>query len=81
MKETMEKYLDVLAAAVEAKDTKAIELLDAFSSYVYQDLYAKANNSTGEEQVVWNDMLLRVKTLIASMVKAGPQFWRFDFDS
>jgi len=78
MNETMEKYLDALAAAVEAKDLKAIELLDGFSSYVYQDIYAKANNSSGEEQVVWNSMLSRVKTLIVSMTQAGPQFWRFD---
>ena len=75
MKETLEKYLDALAAAVEAKDKKAIELLDAFSSYVYHDIHARANNTSGEEQVVWNDMLQRVKDLIAQMANLKPQIW------
>jgi len=75
MNETMEKYMAALAAAVEANDKKAIELLDSFSSYVYQDIYARVNNTTGEEQVVWTDMLERVKVLIARMAKAKPQIW------
>jgi len=75
MNETMEKYMAALAAAVEAKDQKAIELLDKFSSYVYQDIYAKANNSSGEEQVVWNEMLQRMKVLIGKLAQAGPQIW------
>jgi len=75
MNEIMEKYLSALAAAVEVKDKKAIELLDAFSSYVYQDIYARANNTSGEEQAVWNDLLERVKVLISKMAQAGPQIW------
>jgi hypothetical protein len=75
MNETMEKYMAALAAAVEAKDQKAIELLDRFSSYVYQDIYARANNSSGEEQVVWNEMLQRMKVLIGKLAQAGPQIW------
>jgi hypothetical protein len=75
MNETMEKYLAAFAAAVEAKDRKAIELLDAFSSYVYHDINAKANNTSGEEQVVWIDMLERVKVLIARMSNLKPQIW------
>jgi len=75
MIETMEKYMAALAAAVEAKDQKAIELLDSFSSYVYQDIYARANNSSGEEQVVWNEMLQRMKVLISKLAQTGPQIW------
>jgi hypothetical protein len=75
MNEIMEKYLAAFAAAVEAKDKKAIELLDAFSSYVYHDINAKANNTSGKEQVAWNDMLQRVKVLIAQMAKLKPQIW------
>ena len=75
MNEIMEKYLAALAAAVEVKDQKAIELLDKFASYVYHDIYAKANNTSGEEQAVWNDLLVRVKVLIGEMAKAGPQIW------
>ena len=75
MNETMEKYMAALAAAVEAKDRKAIELLDGFSSYVYQDISARANNTSGEEQVAWIDMLERVKVLIAGMAKLKPQIW------
>ena len=75
MNETMEKYMAALAAAVDANDKKAIELLDAFSSYVYQDIYARANNTSGEEQAAWNDMLERVKVLIARMSNLKPQIW------
>jgi hypothetical protein len=75
MNEAMEKYLAAMAAAVEVKDRKAIELLDAFSSYVYQDIYAKANGASGEEQVAWNDLLERVKVLIVKMAQLKPQIW------
>jgi len=71
----MEKYLAAIEAAVETKDKKAIELLDGFSAYVYQELYAKANNSSGEEQVVWDGMHQRAQALIARMAKASPQIW------
>jgi hypothetical protein len=75
MIETMEKYLAALAAAVEAKDKKAIELLDAFSSYVYHDIYARANNTSGDEQSAWMEKLERVKELIERMAKQKPQIW------
>ncbi len=75
MNETMEKYLAAMAAAVEVKDRKAIELLDEFSSYVYHDIYARANGASGEEQAIWNDLLERVKVLIARMSSLKPQIW------
>ena len=75
MKEVMEKYLAALTVAVEAKDRKAIELLDAFSSYVYHDVYARANSTSGEEQVAWNEMLQRVKVIINKMANLKPQIW------
>jgi len=75
MNEKMETYLAALTAAVETKDKKALELLDGFSSYVYQDIYARANNTAGAEQVAWNKMLQRVKVLISKMAQAGPQIW------
>jgi hypothetical protein len=78
MNETIEKYLVAIAAAVDSKDKKAIELLDSFATYVYHDLYARANNSSGEEQVVWNDMLVRVKTLMTRIAEASPQFFIYD---
>ena len=80
MNETMEKYLAALTAAVEIKDQKVIELLDGFATHIYHDIYARANNTTGQEQVVWNEMLVRVQALIAKMVKIGPDYWRFDID-
>ena len=75
MNDKMETYLAPLTAAVETKDKKALELLDGFSAYVYQDIYARANNTTGVEQVAWNKMLQRVKVLIGKMAQAGPQIW------
>jgi hypothetical protein len=75
MNETMEKYLAALAAAVEAKDRKAIELLDGFSSYIYHDIYARSENTSGEEQAVWMEKLEQVKVLIARMSNLKPQIW------
>jgi hypothetical protein len=75
MNETMDKYMAALAAAVEAKDRKAIELLDAFSSYVYQDIYARSENTPGEEQAVWIEKLERIKVLVARMSNLKPQIW------
>jgi hypothetical protein len=71
----MEKYLDAIAAAVETKDKKAIELLDGFATYVYHKLYSISNNTAGEEHVVWDGMLQRAKVLIARMAKEGPDIW------
>jgi hypothetical protein len=75
MNETMDKYMAALAAAVEAKDRKAIELLDAFSSYVYHYIYARSENNSGEEQAVWMEKLEQVKVLIARMSNLKPQIW------
>jgi hypothetical protein len=71
----MEKYLDAITAAVETKDIKAIELLDGFATYVYHELYAKSNNTSGEESVVWDGMQQRIKVLLAKMAEAKPSIW------
>jgi len=71
----MEKYLDAIAAAVETKDKKAIELLDGFATYVYHELYAKSNNASGEEFVVWDGLQQRIKVLLAKMAEAKPSIW------
>jgi N-acetylglucosamine kinase-like BadF-type ATPase len=71
----MEKYLDAIAAAVDTKDKKAIELLDGFATYVYHKLYAISTNTTGEEHVICDGMLQRAKALIARMAKEGPDIW------
>ncbi len=71
----MEKYLETMEAAVEAKDIKAIELLDAFSSYVYQKLHALAEESTGKEHETWEEMHQRARALIIRMAQAKPSPW------
>jgi hypothetical protein len=71
----MEKYLDAIEAAVESKDKKAIDLLEGLAAYVYQDLYARSINSSGEEQVIWDGMHKRAQLLIAKMANAGPGIW------
>lgn len=71
----MEKYFAAIEAAVEVKDKKAIELLEGFATYLYHEIYAKSNNTSGEERVVWDGMLQRAKVLIARMAEAGPQIW------
>ncbi len=71
----MEKYLAAIAAAVESKDKKAIELLEGFATYVYHELYAKSNSTSGEERVVWEGMQQRIKVLLAKMASASPDIW------
>jgi hypothetical protein len=71
----MEKYLDAIAAAVEAQDKKAIELLEGFATHVYHELYAKVNSTSGEEQVMWDSLQQRIKVLIVKMAGAGPDIW------
>ena len=71
----MEKYLEALEAAVEVKDRKALELLDAFSSYVYQKLFALASESSGKEHDAWEGMHQRARVLIARMAQAKPSIW------
>jgi len=71
----MERYLEAMAAAAEAKNKKAIELLDAFSAYVYHEIHAKSESSSGEDKVAWDGMLKRVKVVMAKMAQAGPQIW------
>jgi len=71
----MEKYLAAIAAAVETKDKKAIELLEGFATYVYHELYAKSNNTSGEEHNVWDGMQQRIKVLLAKMAEAKPDIW------
>jgi len=71
----MEKYLQALEAAVEAKNLKAMELLDAFSSYVYQTLHARAGETSGAEHDAWEEMHQRARALITRMAQAKPSPW------
>jgi hypothetical protein len=71
----MEKYLEALEAAVEVKDRKAIELLDAFSSYVYQRLHSLSEESSGKEHETWEGMHQRARILITRMAQAKPNIW------
>jgi len=71
----LEKYMEAMEAAVEAKDRKAIELLDAFSSYVYHRLHALAEESTGREHDTWEGMHQRARVLITRMAQAKPSPW------
>lgn len=71
----MEKYLSALEVAVETKNKKAIDLLEAFSAYVYHEIDARAKETSGEERVAWEGMLQRVRLMIAGMAKAAPSIW------
>ncbi len=71
----MDKYLAALEAAVEVRDRKAIELLDGFSAYVYQEIYAETNGSSGEESAAWDGMLRRIKAVISGMSQSAPSMW------
>jgi hypothetical protein len=71
----IDKYLDAISAALDVDDKEAIQLLEAFTTHLYKELYAKANSTSGEEQAMWDSMLKRVQVLIARMAKAGPEIW------
>jgi hypothetical protein len=70
-----EKYLEALEAAVEVRDKKAIELLDAFAAYVYHEIHAISNDASGEERAAWDGMLQRAKAVISGMSKSSPDIW------
>jgi hypothetical protein len=72
---SMEKYLAAIEAAVEVRDKKAIELLDGFSAYVYQEIHSRLNESSGKDRVVWEGMLQRVKAAISGMSESSPGIW------
>lgn len=71
----LDKYLSALEAAVDAKDRKAIELLDGFSAYVYQEIFAGAKGSSGEDSAAWDEMLKRIKAVISGMSQLTPSMW------
>ncbi len=71
----LEKYLAALEAAVDAGDKKAIELLEGFSVYVYQEIFAGANGSSNEESAAWDGMLKRIKAVISGMSRSAPSIW------
>ncbi|MDD2318791.1 MAG: hypothetical protein PHO83_01945 [Geobacteraceae bacterium] len=72
---TMEKYLDALAAAVEAKDKESITLLEPFATHIYKAINARTEAACGAERDAWERMLQRVKGIVAGMIKAGPDLW------
>jgi hypothetical protein len=69
------KYLDALEAAVEAKDAKAIVLLEAFATHLYKDLDSRAGKASGKERADLDGMLQRMKAIISAMAKAGIDLW------
>lgn len=71
----VDTYLDAIEAAVEAKDKKAMELLEKFASHVYHDLHAKAEIATGDEQSALNERLHRAQQLIVRLAQAAPSIW------
>jgi len=71
----VEKYLDAMEAAVEAKDKEAIRLLDPLVTHLYQTIHAINDAASGEERVVWERLLQHVKVVVSKMAKAGPDLW------
>lgn len=72
---TVEKYLDALEAAVEAKDKEAIHLLEPFVSHLYKKIHTITEAASQEERVAWDRLLQRVKAVVCGMAKAGPDLW------
>jgi hypothetical protein len=71
----LEKYLEALEAAVEAKDGKAIVLLEAFATHLYKDLDSRAGKASGKERADLDVMLQRMKAIISAMAKMGLDLW------
>jgi phosphoserine phosphatase len=71
----MKKYIEAMEAAVEAKNKKSIELLEGLSAYVYQFVFAKAQETSGTEHAEWEALHQRAKDLISSMAKTGHSIW------
>jgi hypothetical protein len=73
--EEMEKYLAAMEAAVAANNKKAINLLESLSAYVYQEAFARAGETAGEDHVAWENLHQRAKLLVADMAKKGHDIW------
>lgn len=73
--EELEKYLIAMEAAVAAKNKKAINLLEGLSAYVYQEAFARAEETAGDERAVWENMHQRAKLLVSAMAKTGHDIW------
>ncbi|HET6418531.1 MAG TPA: hypothetical protein VFG19_00145 [Geobacteraceae bacterium] len=71
----MEKYLAAIEAAVETRDEKALAMLEAFATYVYQQIYTMSDNASGEECAVWDSMRKRAQSVIVGMSKLAPEIW------
>ncbi len=71
----MEKYLAAIEAAVKAKDKKALELLEEFSSYVYHQISNRSDDASGDERVVWDDLRKRAQAVIVGMAQSAPDIW------
>jgi len=71
----MNKYLEAMETAVEAKNKKAIELLEGLSAYVYQFAHARVQETSGRERDDWEVIHQRAKSLINDMAKTGHSFW------
>lgn len=72
---TMEKYLDALQAAIDAKDQRAIQLLDPFATHLYKEIDARVGASSAEERAAWEQLLRRMKDIVAGMAKLGLDLW------
>jgi len=73
--QALDRYLDAIEAAVDTKDTKAMELLEKFAAHVYHELHARVEAATGDEQAALNAKLQRVQLLLGKMAQAAPSIW------
>jgi len=68
----VEKYLDALEAAIEAKDNESIVLLEPFITNLYHKIYAINNAEAGEK---WERPLQRVKAVVSELSKRKEDIW------
>ncbi len=71
----MEKYLTAMETAVKNQDKKALELLEEFSAYVYQQISIMSDNASGEDRVVLDEMRKRAQAVIIGMAQSGDDIW------
>jgi len=71
----VEKYLAALEAAVEVKDKEVILLLEPFATHLYKDIHTRAGKASDEDRAAWEEMLRRIKYVIAGMATASPELW------
>ena len=50
-------------------------MLEPFATHLYKDIHTRAGRASDEDRAAWEEMLRRIKYVIAGMATASPELW------